>query len=91
MPERQDPAFLTAQEHRRSFEETAKRFPHSVKIKAVKIAGGGRLKMRRWFHDHNLRVYQLSGDSADVLWNTKWNQFYFKSNEHALQFALTWS
>jgi len=91
MPARQDPRFLTAQEHRRTFEETAKQFPHCVTVKALKIANGKRLRVREWFHDHNLRVYQLYGDRADVLWNTKWNQFYFKNKEHALQFALTWS
>ena len=91
MAERQDPKFLTAQEYRRSFEETVKRFPHQVRVKSVKIAGGGRLRVREWFHTHNLRVYQITGDSADVIWNNKWNQFYFKHKEHALQFALTWS
>lgn len=91
MPARQDPQFLSAQEHRRTFEETAKQFPHLVRVKAVKIAGNGRIRVREWFHDHNLRVYQLYGDRADVLWNNKWNQFYFKNKEHALQFALTWS
>ncbi len=91
MPDRQDPLFLTAAEYRRSFEETAKRFPHCVTTKSIKIVGNGRLRLRQWFHEHKLRVYQTSGDSADVLWNNKWNKFYFKSKEHALQFALTWS
>ena len=74
----------------RTFEETICSFPHHVKLKQVKIANYGRLSMREWLNKHNITVYTVYGDRADVIWDSKWSNFYFKDSNHATLFSLTW-
>lgn len=74
----------------RTFEETIKSFPHHAKIKPVKVADNGRSQMREWLTEHHIRIYHLYGDTADVVWDTAWSNFYFKHNTHAVLFKLKW-
>ena len=74
----------------RTVEETIRLFPHHVRIKPVKVAAYGRSNMREWFSEHQIRVYHLYGDAADVYWETGWSNFYFKRDTHAVLFKLMW-
>ena len=74
----------------RTVEETIRLFPHHVRIKPVKVAGGRRSQMREWLSEQIGRAHHLYGDAADVYWETGWSNFYFKLATHAVLFKLTW-
>lgn len=83
-------AVLKTADKRRTFSEIANAYPHNVKLKKGRIADGYRSNLRTWFKDNNIRIYSVSGDTADVVWDKTWTTFYFKQPGHATLFSLNW-
>jgi hypothetical protein len=89
MKSKLDPASIRKSLRKEGFSGAVVEFPYIVDLGTrTSVSSGLREEIREWLKKSAIRAHAETGEISDVIWDKNWRKFYFKNQEHTVQFKL---